>query len=89
MLPNIVTRQSPWLAPTGPMHDVVISSRVRLARNLVGLPFLPKCNEQQAVEIVSRLTRTSLDTLGEENAFFVDVARAPDADRDLLIEKLP
>ena len=87
MLSNIAERQSPWLAPTGPMHDVVISSRVRLARNLVGLPFLPKCNEQQATEIVSRLTRTSLDMLGEENAFFVDVARAPATDRDLLIER--
>ena len=32
-----------WLRGTGPMYDVVISSRVRLARNLAGVPFLTQC----------------------------------------------
>jgi protein arginine kinase len=32
----------PWLAGAGDSADVVLSSRVRLARNLANLPFLPK-----------------------------------------------
>ena len=44
-----------WLRGAGPMHDVVISSRARLARNLSGMPFLPKCSPEQRLELERRL----------------------------------
>jgi len=51
-----LTQQScQWLSGTGPMHDVVISSRVRLARNLAGMPFLSRCSDEQRHEIEQRL----------------------------------
>ena len=38
-LADLTARAGEWLAVGGPMHDVVISSRIRLARNLAGLAF--------------------------------------------------
>lgn len=44
-----------WQRETGPDGDVVISSRVRLARNVAGFPFLPKASEAQQREIEEKL----------------------------------
>ena len=36
-----------WFDGTGPLADIVISSRVRLARNLAGYKFLCRCSNQE------------------------------------------
>ena len=40
-----------WFGPEGTDSDVVLSSRVRLARNLVGLPFPGRADLGQLAEI--------------------------------------
>ena len=40
-----------WLKGTGPESDIVMSSRVRLARNLAHYPFVSRANEQEKTEI--------------------------------------
>src|SRR5690606_3008608 len=45
-----------WLRSGGPMSDVVISSRIRLARNVKGFPFLAKAGETERKEIYRTLT---------------------------------
>ena len=35
---RLVTRASKWMEGTGPQGDVVLTSRIRLARNIKGLP---------------------------------------------------
>ncbi len=44
-----------WLAGTGPVSDVALSTRVRLARNLADLPFPSRLNAAGAEEAVSRV----------------------------------
>ena len=76
-----------WLSGSGPMHDVVISSRVRLARNIAGMPFLGKCTDEHKTEIVHKL-KDAIFTPGMfERLFFVDVAACPPLDRELLVER--
>jgi protein arginine kinase len=83
-----LTRQAgEWLRGAGPMHDVVISSRVRLARNLAGMPFLSRCNDTQKQEVVDRLKDEILATGVAAKVFYVDVAAASSIDRDLLVER--
>ena len=41
-----------WLSGDGPMSDIVISSRLRLARNLAAFPFLSQTNQSQRKEIL-------------------------------------
>ena len=44
-----------WLRGTGKESDIVISSRIRLARNISGFPFLSRANLKQRKEIESLL----------------------------------
>ncbi len=83
-----LTRQAgEWLRGSGPMHEVVISSRVRLARNLAGTPFLSRCSPQQVQELEARLRQVILASPIAPKLFYVDVAAAGELDRQLLLER--
>ncbi len=41
-----------WMDGSGPMSDIVISSRVRLARNFSGFPFVTKADHEKRSEII-------------------------------------
>ncbi|MCK5556837.1 MAG: ATP--guanido phosphotransferase, partial [Candidatus Hydrogenedentes bacterium] len=86
-LADLTQRASEWLRGVGPMHDVVISSRVRLARNLAGTPFLARCNDSQKAEIVQRLQADILAAKLSDEMFYVDIAAASELDRQLLTER--
>lgn len=76
-----------WLRGAGPAHDVVISSRIRLARNLAGMPFLTRCSPDQQRELESRLRREVLAASIAPQVLYVDVAAAGELDRRLLVER--
>lgn len=76
-----------WLRGGGPMHDVVISSRVRLARNLAGMPFLTQCSEEQQGELANRLRQEILAAEISRQVLYVDIAGASELDRQLLVER--
>lgn len=86
-LADLTQRSSEWLRGVGPMHDVVISSRVRLARNLAGTPFLGRCDSAQQKEILQRLRDKALSAGIARDMFFVDIAAASELDRQLLVER--
>ena len=50
LLPNL----GEWLRGTGPESDVVVSTRIRLARNLVNYPFTNRAAHPQKAEIAGR-----------------------------------
>ena len=76
-----------WLRGTGPMSDVVVSSRVRLARNLADYPFLSTASAVERTEIYRTLTRQIASSSFGGGSFLVDVERASTLDRQLLIER--
>lgn len=45
-----------WLKETGPYSDIVVSTRVRLARNIEGLPFPHLLDEKKAEELKKLVT---------------------------------
>jgi len=49
-LSDLTTRAGEWLRGSGPMSEIVISSRIRLARNLAGHPFLGRASRTQRNE---------------------------------------
>lgn len=53
-LEPILHRTPEWLKPDGPEADIVVSSRVRLARNLKDFPFPRQLQPEQAKEICER-----------------------------------
>lgn len=44
-----------WYLQNGKDSDVIISSRVRLSRNIEGLPYVQKCNEEQLKTVYNKL----------------------------------
>jgi len=86
-LADLIRGAGEWLREGGPMHDVVISSRVRLARNLAGVAFLSRCNPTQRADIEQRLREQILQTQPAADMFYVDVAAACEIDRQLLVER--
>ena len=55
-LNELKTHVGEWLKG-GPEGDVVVSSRVRLARNIAGYPFVPRASEQEIERIEELLSR--------------------------------
>ncbi len=49
---------SPWFDSSGPGADIVISSRVRLARNLAGFEFSSRLTDQKKTDILKKITDT-------------------------------
>ncbi len=86
-LDQLVHECGEWLKAGGPMSDVVISSRVRLARNLAGHRFLSKASPEERAEI----ERTLFDAIRSlefgKNTFYVDVEQSDPIDRQFLVER--
>lgn len=76
-----------WLRGVGPMSDVVISSRVRLARNLADHPFLTTASSSDRIQIYRLLADEIAESVAGEDAFLVDVDAADMVDRLLLVER--
>ncbi|HHY91795.1 MAG TPA: ATP--guanido phosphotransferase, partial [Firmicutes bacterium] len=50
--------RSAWLGE-GPSSDIVVSSRIRLARNLADLPFPPAAGKDALQEVLARARRAA------------------------------
>ncbi|MFQ5422510.1 MAG: protein arginine kinase [Phycisphaerae bacterium] len=76
-----------WLRGVGPMSDIVISSRIRLARNVAGFPFLSKATSDQRNELTT-LLRSNIDGAATGGAWtYVDMEQISELDRQLLVER--
>ena len=80
---------SDWMRGTGPDSDIVISSRVRIARNIHGLPFPMLATNQQSLESLSLLSKV-VDTddfkdLGHYQ--MIKLADINDLEKQVLVEK--
>lgn len=76
-----------WLRGSGPESDIVISSRIRLARNLADFPFVRRCtdHDRAAVEKTIREKLKSCDKFA--GLLFFDVAEMDSVDRQFLVER--
>ncbi len=86
-LPNLSQSNGQWLKDQGPHHDIVISSRIRLARNFTGFSFVNHATYDQNLEIVNRC-RQQFDTraFGKKMSW-IDISESPKQDRQLLVER--
>lgn len=61
-----------WLKETGPHADIVVSTRIRLARNIEGLPFPHLLDEQKSEELKNIVTESVMgDNSSIKNEFKV------------------
>lgn len=86
-LKSLTEHAGEWLRGAGPQSDVVISSRVRLARNLAGFPFVSKANRRQHYEVLDLCKTQITAKFPSDNLFWVQLPDATAADRQLLVER--
>jgi protein arginine kinase len=86
-LDNLTHTSGEWLRGTGPESDIVISSRIRLARNLAAFPFTNRANAHQKAEIENllrdRIAKLELDP----NLIYFNVPGLSALDRQFLVER--
>ncbi|MFH1109848.1 MAG: protein arginine kinase [Planctomycetota bacterium] len=76
-----------WLRGGGPMSDIVVSSRIRLARNLAEHPFLTTADAGERTEIYRCLSQAITSTSSGRDDLLVDLETADAIDRNLLVER--
>ena len=83
---SLTRRTGTWLRGRGPDSDIVISTRVRLARNLARYPFLTRASAGIRREIAEELSGhlTALDLEGPLE--YLDVEPLSDVNRIYLVE---
>ena len=80
--------RSPWLAGGGPVSDVVVSTRIRLARNLEAYPFASRMSPETAREILRKVERAVEELRREGHAYrMYELGELPPLVRELLVEK--
>jgi protein arginine kinase len=76
-----------WLRGEGEASDVVMSSRVRLARNLAGAPFVNKATRAQRQEVLDRC-RVQIETCGlQPHIHWTELHHTEPMIRSLLVER--
>lgn len=89
---SISTREAQWMNGKGPSFDVVVSSRIRLARNLKGYPFCHLAAKSELNEIAIIIEQALAD-IAEcdhsplKNAYVVDIDELDGIDRAFLLER--
>jgi protein arginine kinase len=86
-LSDLTNHAGEWLRGSGPMSEVVISSRIRLARNLSGHHFLSRSSRAQRTSIEHKVRDVILASEIAPQTLYVDLEQAPQQDRDLLVER--
>jgi protein arginine kinase len=86
-LDELAERCGEWLKGSGPESDIVMSSRIRLARNLADYPFIRRCTEQDRAKILRTLRDRILNSQELPNVSYVDVAALAPVDRQFLVER--
>ena len=76
-----------WLAGSGPESDIVISSRIRLARNFSDFPFVRKCSAKEQAAVLKSVRGKLKKIHLMRNSEFVDVAKLDPTERQFLMER--
>jgi protein arginine kinase len=86
-LNDLTQHAGEWLRGSGPMSEIVISSRIRLARNIAAYPFLTRCSRHERQALEHRIRDVILGAQLSPQTMYVDLEQAPEIDRQLLVER--
>jgi protein arginine kinase len=84
---GMLSQLSEWLLSDGPENDIVISTRIRLARNLSGFPFITRATEQNRQSIRDAVQNAAAEIFKKDSFYFVDFELLDSLDRAYLWER--
>jgi len=76
-----------WFNGSGPLADIVVSSRIRLARNLAGYKFLSRCSNKDKTEILEKLRDVMMSLNLGDKVFYISVDKEPILNKHFLVER--
>ncbi len=84
---DLVNQPGEWLRGTGADSDIVISTRIRLARNVEGYPFVTRMKPDQQAELSQRLCEAIITDRVIPECHYFDLKVVSDIERRLLVER--
>ncbi len=84
---EMTNRCGEWLKGSGPESDIVMSSRIRLARNLADYPFIRRCTDIDRANIEAMVRERLVADPRFSNLVFINVSSLEDVDRQFLVER--
>ena len=76
-----------WLSGKGKDSDIIISSRVRLARNLQNIPFVNRASEDQHNAVLSTVLSTAQKVAVFKNAKYFNMFALDELDKIFFVER--
>jgi protein arginine kinase len=86
-LDALLKQRSEWLRGSGPMSDIVMSSRIRLARNLEKVPFATRATDDSQAEVLHIVKEGLAQSTHLKQAFFLNIGELDEVDRQFLVER--
>ncbi len=84
---SLARRAGEWLRGVGPMHEIVISTRIRLARNIRGFHFLSRADADMRTEIAETIAAAIRKAPLLASFVHIELAGLDELDRRLLVER--
>ena len=86
-LDDLINHTGEWLKGTGPHSNIVMSSRIRLARNLSGLPFPNRASKKMLFDILARIEEAIKQVDFFNTAVIFRMSDLDNVDKQFLIER--
>lgn len=86
-LNDLINHASEWLRGMGPNSDVVISSRIRLARNINKVPFPGRANKKQAEQTLKTIEQAVAKVNHLKKSMLFHLHELDSIDRQFLVER--
>ena len=86
-LDELIKRPSEWLRGGGPMSDIVMSSRVRLARNLEKHPFATRATKTSQAAVLGIVTEGIGHSVTLPKPLIFELGALSEVDRQFLVER--
>jgi protein arginine kinase len=86
-LKDLLNHNSEWLKGSGPNSDIVISSRIRLARNLSGSPFPHWADKKKGEENLEKIKVGVAKINYLKGATFFELSKMDSVDKQFLVER--
>jgi len=78
---------SPWLLGEGPHAEMVLSTRIRLARNLRDVPFTHRAREEQLQGVLASVTAAAQQTSSLRDGLLLRMSECTPIERQVLVER--
>jgi len=86
-LDHLVDLTGEWLRGVGPESDIVVSTRIRLARNLAEFPFMAQASPEQKRDLERLMRKEIVAAPLPVEATYWDIEELPEIDRMFLVER--